>query len=333
MKPEVMVLGATGFVGGHVARALDRRGYPVHATRRAESSTWHVEDVDIAWHDVDLDRERDALEEALGPCRAVFDCAGFTPNDGVAIDEARRRGVRRLRNVLDASRRSRIGRVVYVSSPATLGTAPSAEDGELREDDFYVRGTVDNAYYEAKFSMEADIYRYLDAGPPTVVAIPGAIFGPGDVGPSTGRLLVELARGRIPALVEGTFNAVDVRDVAETLVAALRQGRPGRRYILGGENLSVAEFAARAAHFCDVDPPERVLPGRPVREGVKWVERVARAVGYEGASPLIGVDHVHFARPLCDERARNELGHDPRGIDAALQEAYAWFRDHGYLRS
>lgn len=331
MKPKVMVLGATGFVGGHVARALDRRGYPVHATCRAESATWHVDDVDIEWHEVDLDGGREALEEALQPCRAVFDCAGFAPQDGVAIDEARRRGGRRLRHVLDASRRARIGRVVYVSSPATLGTDPAAEDGELREDDFYVPGTVDNAYYEAKFSMEAEIYRYLDAGPPTVIAIPGAIFGPGDVGPSTGRLLVELARERIPALVDGTFNAVDVRDVAETLVGALKQGRPGRRYILGGENISVAAFARRAAHFCDVDPPDRVLPGRPVREGAKWIERAARAVGYEGASPLIGVDHVHFARPLCDERARNELGHDPRGIDAALQEAYEWFREHDYL--
>lgn len=331
MKPTVMVLGATGFVGGHVARALDVRGYPVHATRRPTSETRHVDDLGIEWHDIDLDDDREALEEVLQPCQAVIDCAGFYPRDGLAVDAARRRGVERLRNILDAGRRARIGRIVFVSSPATLGTEPSAEDGELREDDFYTPGTVDNAYYEAKFSMEAEVYRYVESGPPTVIAIPGAIFGSADVKPTTGRFLLALARGRIPALVDGTFNAVDVRDVADSLVAALEQGRPGRRYILGGENVSVEEFARRAGRYCEADPPDRMLPRGPVREGAKWVERAARAVGYAGDSPLIGVDHVYYGRPLCDERARNEIGHDPRDLDAALQEAFEWFREHDYL--
>jgi len=331
MKPTVMVLGATGFVGSHAARAFAARGYPVRATRRASSETWHVEEMEVEWHEIDLDAEPDALAEALEPCQAVIDCAGYYPRDGIAVDRARRRGVNRLRNVLGASRRAQVGRVVYVSSPATLGTNPSEDDGELREDDFYVPGTVDNAYHEAKFSMEAEIYRYVASGPPTVIVIPGAVFGPGDIKPTTGRFLVELARERIPALLAGTFNVVDVRDLADSLVGALREGRPGRRYILGGENVSVSEFAERAARYCDVDPPGRMLPGRPVRGAAKWLERGARALGYDGDSPLIGVDHIYHGRPLCDERARNEIGHDPRGIDAALQRAFEWFRRHDYL--
>jgi len=170
MKPTAMVLGATGCIGGHVARAFDRAGYPVRGTRRASSSTWHLDDVDVEWIRADLDSDIDALEEAFGGCDVLVDCAGYAPGDGTAIDAAKRHGVGRLRRVMFAARRARIQRAIYVSSPATLGVAPSADDGKLREDDYYVPGTVDNAYHEVKFSMEAEVYRFLEGGPPTVIA-------------------------------------------------------------------------------------------------------------------------------------------------------------------
>lgn len=331
MTPTVMVLGATGCIGGHAARALGRGGYTVRATRRPSSETWHVDDVDIDWVEADLDGDIEELEEAFEPCEALVDCAGYAPRDGTAIDRAKRRGVARLRRVVLAARRARVQRVVYVSSPATLGIDPSADDGQLREHDFYVPGTVDNAYHEAKFSMEAEVYRFLEPGPPVAIAIPGAVFGPGDVKPSTGQFLLEFARGRVPFRISGEVNAVDVRDVAETLVRMLREGRGGRRYILGGENATLDDLFRRASHFCDAEPPDRELPAGPLREGVKWMERAARTVGYQGESPLIGFDHVYHARPLCSERAENELGHDPRSLDHTLQDTYDWFRDHDYL--
>ena len=251
MKPDVMVLGATGFLGAHVARALDRRGYPVHGTRRESSPTEHVADVDVEWHRADLDVEG-AIDGPLEACQAVIDCAGYVPRKALEIDAAKRRGVGRLRRVFEACERADIGRIVFVSSPTTLGSEPGDGGGLLDESDFYVPGSVEDAYFEAKFSMEAEIYRYIDAGTPAVIAIPGAVFGPGDVKPATGEFLVRLAAGQIPALVEGTFNAVDVRDVAEVLVAALQKGRPGRRYVIGGENVEIRRFARMAAELCDV---------------------------------------------------------------------------------
>lgn len=331
MKPTVMVLGATGFIGAHVARRLERRGFPVHATRRASSRTDHVDDVDLIWHRVDLDDPDGALDAALEACDALVDCAGYYPRSGLAVDRARRRGVRRVRHVLEACRRQRLGRVVYVSSPATLGSG--GPDGEpVSESDFYVPGTVDDAYFEAKFSMEAEVYRYVDAGLPVVIAIPTAVFGPGDVKPTTGEFVVRVADGRMPALVDGQFNAVDVRDLADTLIAALEQGRPGRRYLVGGENVDISTFTRTLTDLCGADPPAYTLPGGWVRRAARITEVLGRAAGYRGPSPLIGVDLIHYARPVDDERAEGELHHAARPLESTLRDTLEWFDAHGYLR-
>jgi dihydroflavonol-4-reductase len=330
MKPTVMVLGATGFIGAHVARKLDRQGFSVHATRRASSRTDHIDDVDIDWHSVDLDRDGE-LAEALGPCQALFDCAGYYPKDGLRVERARRRGVGRVRRVMDACKQSGIGRVVYVSSPATMGLEGD-DQGRVSESDLYVPGTVDDAYFEAKFSMEAEVYRYVDDGLPVVIALPTAVFGPGDIKPTTGEFVVRVADGRMPVLVDGRFNAVDVRDLADTLVAALQQGRPGRRYVIGGANVGIEDFTRMVTDIRGVEPPSYTLPGKWTREAARIAERLGRKVGYDGPSPLVAVDLIHFARPVESERSEGELHHSTRPLEATVRDTVEWFATHGYLR-
>lgn len=330
MKPKVLVLGATGFLGAHVVRELERRNFSVRAAYRAQSPRWHLEDCDPDWRRVDLDEPR-GLEEAVDGSRAVVDCSGFYPTDGVDVDEARRRGVGRLRRVLDACDEANVGRVVYVSSPATLGLSPGDGRDALAEADRYTPGEVDDAYFEVKYSMEAEIYRYVDRGTPVVVAIPGAVFGPGDVKPTSGEFLVRIANGDVPAIVGETLNVVDVRDVAETLVAAMRSGRPGRRYIMGGHNVAAESFTGSVAREAGVDPPDRHVRGEWIRPVVREGERAARRLGYDGPSPLIPFDLAHYARPLSSERAEGELGHDVRPVGATLRDAIAWFRQYDYI--
>lgn len=330
MKPEVLVLGATGFLGAHVVRELERREFPVRATHRRNSPRWHLGDCDPEWRRVDLD-EPAGLDAAIEGCRAVVDCSGFYPTDGVDADGARRRGVRRLRHVLDACDRSSVGRVVYVSSPATLGLTPGGDRSRLSESDRYTPGEVDDAYFEAKYSMEAEVYRYVQGGTPVVVAIPGAVFGPGDVKPTSGEYVVRIASGSVPAVVGDTLNVVDVRDVAETLVAAVRDGRPGRRYLIGGHNLAARGFTERVADEAGVEPPDRHVSGAWIRGMVRSGERWARALGYDGPSPLVPFDLAHFARPLSSERAEGELGHDVRPVGATIRDAVDWFRRYDYI--
>lgn len=328
-KPKILVLGATGFLGAHIARTLAKRGYPVRATKRSSSKTWHVADVDLEWVQADLD-DPQSLDGALGGCLGVIHAAGFYPRDGLDVDAARRRGVGQLRNLLDACSRHRIPRIVYVSSPATLGVGAGPDD-VLDENDLYVPGTVGNAYYESKWAMEAEVYRYLRRGVPAIITIPGALFGPGDIKPSTGEFLLAVAKGRLPAVVGDALNMVDVRDAAQSIVNALERGRPGRRYILGGENLEVDDFVELIGELAGVDKPRFHLPSTPVRHLARWTERIGRKVGVDLPAMVVGVELAAFSRQLSSDRAQAELAHEARAPRRTISEALAWFAEHNYI--
>ncbi|MGM0555675.1 MAG: NAD-dependent epimerase/dehydratase family protein [Myxococcota bacterium] len=332
-KPTILVVGATGFLGAHVVRALRNRGYPVRATRRRNSPTWHLDDVEVEWRLADLD-EPASMGDAVAGCRGVVHAAGFYPSDGLAVGPAQMRGVSHLRHLFDAIRAEEVPRVVYVSSPATLGLGDSADD-VLDETHFYTPGTVVNAYYESKQSMEAEVYRYVRDGMPASIVLPTAVFGPGDIKPTTGRFLVEVARGRMPAVLDATMNAVDVRDVANSVVNALERGRGGRRYILGGENSSVMDFTRRAAELAGVSPPRLAAPAGPVSRAARVIERIGRRtvgrLGIDVPPFVVGVDLMAYSRGVDDSRARAELEHQSRPIARTLEDAFAWFEEHDYL--
>lgn len=332
-KPKILVVGATGFLGAHVARALRNRGYPVRATRRRESPTWHLDDLDVEWRLADLD-DPSAMESAVDGCLGVVHAAGFYPSDGLSVEPAQMRGVSQLRHLFDAIRSHEVPRVVYVSSPATLGLGDS-RGAVVDETQFYVPGTVGNAYYEVKQSMEAEVYRYVRDGMPASIVLPTAVFGPGDVKPSTGRYLLEVARGRIPAVLDAHMNAVDVRDVANTLVNALERGRGGRRYIIGGQNLSAMEFTRRAATACGASEPKFAAPAEPVSRAARVLERIGQGtlgrLGLQLPPLVVGVDLMAHSRAVDDSRARGELEHQSRPLGQTLEDAYRWFREHEYL--
>jgi dihydroflavonol-4-reductase len=328
-KPKILVLGATGFVGAHIARELASRGYPVRATCRPSSETWHVADVDVEWVQADLDNP-ETLGAAVDGCLGVIHAAGFYPRDGLDVDAARRRSVAQLRHLLDACLERRIPRVVYVSSPATLGVGGSSDD-VLDETDLYVPGTVQNAYYESKWAMEAETYRYIRQGLGVVITIPSAVFGPGDIKPSTGEFIVRLARAKVPALIGDWLNAVDVRDAADSIVSALERGRPGRRYILGGHNLSVDEFTTLVSDLAGVERPRFHLPASPVRRFARITEAVARRLGVDVPAMVVGVELAAFSRRMSSDRARAELDHHTRPVRQTIADALAWFGEHDYL--
>lgn len=337
-KPKILVTGAASFLGAHVARALSNRGFPVRGTRQTGDVTDHLSDVDLEWADVDPDAPK-SVEEALGGCRAVIDCSphGSPDDDGAeSADAAKRRGVGRLRTLVEACKRQRIGRFVYLSNATTLGTGSEDDSTPLDEDHFYAPGEVEAPSFEAAWSMEAELYRYVLDDFLAVILIPGAMLGPGEVDPLWGKLLIFLARGRLPTSVGGTFNVVDVRDVANTAVNAIQRGRPGRRYVLGGHNLQVSDFLRRAGDLLGVEPPSRQLPTGLMNRGTKlfdWLDRTVLPEGLTDRRLMLTVRQLLHARPLTSERAEGELDHQARGIDTTLRDAVQWLRTNGHIES
>lgn len=318
------VLGATGFIGGQIARAALAAGYSVRAVRR-KHSVGALADIahQIEWVQGNLD-DVDSLVAATCGCDVLFHAAahysqGSRDTAGeVAYAEAQ------MGRVLEAAWRTGIGRLIYTSSLTTIG--PPSQPGRLADErDFYTPGSSDSAYYESKFAMEQMALRAATDGLPVVILLPSAVFGPGDVKPVTGQVLVTVAKGRVPVYLDAVINIVDGRDVAAAHIAAVERGQMRHRYIIGGHNLTFRQALTLVAVEAGVAPPRFKLP----RIIVDALVRLSDA--------LPGVelpDHartLHFLQPLSIHKAERELGLTIRPIEQTVRDSLAWFREHRYL--
>jgi len=327
--PEIRccVLGATGFIGGQIARASRAQGWQVRGLRRRPHATGAIDDLDIEWVSGDL-ADLASLVTAMRGCHLVFHAAGYYPHRARNVQETVQHGVTGMRNVLAAATTAGIRRLIYTSALTTVAP-PSKQHGEpgrmADERDWYIPGSVSNPYYEVKWAMEMEVMRAAAQGLPVVIVLPSAAFGPGDVKPSTGSLFLKAARGRIPGYFEGTINVVDGRDVAAGHIAAARRGQLGQRYILGGHNLTIQEILTTIAEAAGRKPPRLKLP--------LWLVRSAAEVG--GLLKLPGVHHLRAVRhwqPLNSSRAREKLGLPaPTPFEQTCRDTLDWFREHDYL--
>ncbi len=325
---KALVLGATGCIGNNIVRACLEAGWEVWAFRRASSDTWMLDGLDVSQAVGDI-RDPQSLMAAISGHDVVFHAAAYYPLHSLDMSAALREAVRGMRAVLRAARETGIGRLVYTSSLTTIG--PPGDPGRLAdEQDFYLPGSTNSAYFECKWAMEAEAWRAAASGLPIVIVNPTAVFGPWDSKPTTGEILLNVAKGRFPVWLDLEANVVDARDVARGQVLAAERGRIGERYILGGENLPVRDALALAAATAGVKPPRWRTPLGLVRAAVTAGELVGR-LPLVKPLPLEHVKTLQEWRSLSTEKARRELGYTSRPFADTVRDTVAWFREHGYL--
>ena len=260
------------------------------------------------------------------PADVLFHAAAYYPRRARNIRETVRHGVTGVRNALNAAATAGVKRLVYTSALTTVGP-PSDPSRLANEDDLYTPGSAPSPYFEVKWAMEMEAMRATAQGLLVVIVLPTAVFGPGDVKPTTSSLLLMAARGRIPGYVEGTLNVVDGRDVAAGQIAAAKRGKQGHRYILGGHNLTFREMLTIAAEAAGRRPPRAKMP--------LWLINLVAKVGRSLGAP--GTHHLRAIRlwqPLDTTRAREELGlPDPIPFEQTCHDTLDWFCEHGYLKS
>ncbi|HET9214544.1 MAG TPA: NAD-dependent epimerase/dehydratase family protein [Gaiellaceae bacterium] len=283
---RVYVSGATGFVGGHVARELAQRGADVRAER------------------VDL-LDPDGLARAVAGCEAVVHVAALYSYDAPA-ELMERVNVEGTRTLLDAAARAGVRRFLHCSTAGTCGPVPGRE---ATEDDSPPEWELAVPYKRTKLEAER-----LALAANAVVVNPTTPVGEGDDRPTpTGRMLAGVASGRIPGYVATTgLNVVDVLDVARGHALALERGEPGERYLLGGVNLALADLFAAVAR----------LAGRP-RPRLHVPYPLANVAGRLG---IANRDEVRLARlPMyfSSDKARSRLGYEPGPVEPALARAVA----------
>jgi dihydroflavonol-4-reductase len=312
---NVCVLGATGFIGGHIARAAIDAGWHVRALRRDARRTGAIGDLSVEWITGDLP-DVDTLRRAMVGCEVVFHAAGAYPQDYRHIEREVALARAEMDNVLQAARTARVSRIIYTSSVTTIGAPPP---GRLaNEHDVYRPGSARSAYFEAKYAMERLALRE-SRNPDLVILLPTAVFGPGDIKPTTGAVIRDAARGRFPVYFDATINAVDVRDVARSHIAAVRLGRRAERYILGGYNLPIIEVLRTACQIAGVPPPRYKLS----RAMVSWLVRFVDIL------PLVSLPEnfrtFQFWQPISWQKAESELGHKARAFEETVRDTIAWF--------
>jgi dihydroflavonol-4-reductase len=325
-----LVTGATGFVGSAVARALIKSGQKVRVLARPNSNRRNLDGLNVEIAEGSLDEPK-SLAAAVAGCRYLFHVAAdyrlWVPDP----DAMYRVNVLGTRELMLAARSAGVERIVYTSSVAVLGIVR----GGLADEDTPSRAKdMIGPYKLSKFEAEAAVRELVESRDlPAVIVNPSTPIGPGDIKPTpTGRLILQAARGRMPGYVNTGLNVAHVDDVALGHLLAARCGQIGRRYILGGENMTLAEILAEVSRVTGRRSPVLRFPHLailPVAAGAQTVARLTRR------EPFATVDAVRMARKkmfFSSERAIAELGYAPRPARYAIAEAVGWFRANGYLR-
>ena len=319
-EDPVLVTGVSGFLGWHVARVLMERGCRVRALVRPGS---HVTGLAVETVTGDL-RDRASLDRAAAGCSLVFHVAADYRLWAKDPRELYRSNVEGTRNLLEAARAADVERVVYTS---TVGCIGIPHDGIGDESTPVSLEEMAGDYKRSKFQAEQVALEFARGGFPVVIVNPTAPVGGHDVKPTpTGKIVADYLAGAMPAFIDTGLNIVDVRDTAEGHWLACQHGRVGERYILGSENLTLAEILGKLAKITGRKAPKVQLP-----YAVAYCAGLCSTAWAEitGKPPRVPLDGVRMARKkmwVTHEKARRELSYDPRSADAALASAVDWFQ-------
>lgn len=327
---RAFVTGATGFVGAHVARELAGQGADLRVLVRPTSDPRNIEGLPGERVVGDL-REPASIEKAMAGCDVAFHVAADYRLWVRNPEEMYRVNVEGTRALLTAARNNKVRRVVYTSSVATMGFSSS---GRLADEDSPVSlADMIGHYKRSKFMAEQAALKASGGGTDVIVVNPTTPVGERDVKPTpTGRIVVDFLKKKFPAYVDTGLNLVDVKECARGHVAALEKGRPGQRYILGGENLTLKRILDKLAALTGLPSPSIRLPYFfALATGVVDETITGRLLGRE---PRATIDAVRMGRKkmfVTSGKAERELGWKIVPVDDALRRAVEWFKANGYV--
>jgi len=326
---KVFVTGATGFVGHHVARELAAQGAELRILVRKTSNLTNLEGIRGERCVGDLSAP-DTLRAAIEGCEAVMHVAAdyrlWIPDPGAMY----RANVDGTRELLRLAREAGVRRVVYTSSVATMGFR---SDGLIVNEDTPVSiANMVGHYKRSKFLAEQEAVAAADSGQQVMILNPTTPIGSHDAKPTpTGRIFVDFLNRKFPAYVDTGLNLVDVQEVARTHVAALETGTPGKRYILGGENLTLKQILDKMSAITGIPSPRVKIPFGVAAAYAFFEENITGRIG--GKEPRATLEEVRMGRKkmyASSARAQQELGFRVAPVYPAMRAAIEWFRIHGY---
>ena len=327
---KAFVTGSTGFLGSHVTRTLLDGGADLRLLVRPTSRLDNIADLNVERVVGDL-RDLESLKRGMADCEVVFHVAAdyriWAPNGQELYDS----NVEGTRNILQAAKECGIRRVVYTSSVATMGFG---NNGRLTDESTPV--TLSNMighYKRSKFMAERLVIEAASGGQDVVMVNPTTPIGERDIKPTpTGQIVVDFLKRKFPAYVDTGLNLVDVHDCADGHMLALEKARPGERYILGGDNLTLKQILDKLAAITGLPSPKIELP-YAVAYATGVVDTLVTGK-IRKREPRVTLDAVRMGRKkmfVSSAKSERELGWRPGPADDALRRAVEWFRANGYV--
>lgn len=330
-KDKVLVTGASGFVGSAVAQKLVQAGFSVRALVRSTSPRWHLAGLGLDFFEGDI-RDRKSLEPAIAGTRYLFHVAADYRLWARDPREIYITNVEGTRNLMEAAIAAGVERAIYTSTVATI----ALRSGEAADESVALGENEGiGAYKRSKIAAERLVEAMVsERGLAAVIVNPSTPIGPRDVRPTpTGRIILEAAKGRIPAFIDTGLNLVHVDDVASGHLAALHYGKPGERYILGGQNVLFSQMLNDIAGLVGRRAARVQLPWRALIPVAFVAEAVANLTGREPFATLTGVRMAQHRMFYASTKAEQELSYRSRPYFEGIEDAVRWFRDIGYLNS
>ncbi|MHA1730730.1 MAG: SDR family oxidoreductase [Promethearchaeota archaeon] len=324
----VIVTGATGFLGTSVVLECLERGHEVRAFGLPGSTTEYIDrpGVEFVFGDV---ADPEAVGRAVVGVDAVINVAGDTSFWKKRYARQRKTNVEGPRTVCQAALDAGIRRVVHTSTVDALGYNPDGLADETWAD--YNYANTDYNYADTKREGEGVALSFVERGLEVVVINPGSMIGPYDHTLQFGRLFMDIRDGKVPGIPCGGAPWAHVTEVAKAHVAALEKGRPGERYITGGNNHTYVEVFGEIAKSMGVNPPKRVLP----RWFLVFYGRLSQFwARFTKTHPEMnpGMARYMSAFPKYDSsKAHREFGFQCLPLEKLVQDAKDWYVENGFL--
>jgi dihydroflavonol-4-reductase len=326
---KAFVTGATGLLGSNLVTSLLEANYEVRGLVRSPEKARRIypnNEIEFVTGDMS---DVNAFAPSLKGCDVLFHTAAYfreyyQPGDHQGVLE--KINVQGTVDLLLAAEKNSLRKAIHVSSSGVIGLKSDGRPGD--ESTLPDEHSTANLYFSSKISAELAIGRFLkERTLPVAMILPGWLWGPGDWAPTgSGQLVLDFQAGKIPGIIDGGSCVVDVRDVAQTCVAAVERGHSGERYIVGGRFMDFAEILATLEKVTGVPAPRRRIPYPVMIAAAAFSQTWSRFTGKSSLITVEAVKTMHARRAVVSDKSVRELNASFRPFENTVRDEVAWFR-------
>lgn len=328
---KIAVIGATGMIGHHTAKAVLEKGHELVILRRKTSNLKRISDLNYIDRIIDFNNSS-SIAGGLQDIDAVIHCGAYYPTEPRHWKEEVIVANNQMEIFYDACKMVPLKKIVYLGAAIAL---PKSLDGEPGTEELIYESRPENKtpYLQVKYELDWLAREKAKKGLPVVIAIPSMCFGEYDYGPSTGRLVVEIAKESMPAYIEGNRNVIYAGDAGKGIVLAAEKGRAGERYLFTGTNISMSDLTRNIAVSAGVKPPSKRIP-LPIAKLLAFLFETKQKLtgGKEAKLNSTTVAIMALGQFLEGEKSETELGFTSTlSLDETIERTIQWFREEGYI--